>query len=195
MGRKNILTLTLLLIFSSLLTACNQSMKKSESDQVKPESIVSMALDTSEWKEETSVKGLTFSYPPEFQYQGGGDTDGWSAGTLEKSDHKAYFRLVDYALLKCKFSDPALCNIGTNVSVAPSEFFELKKKEYKENDEYSDEGEIKIGNVTGHKFILKNTSMPLVLFHGTLGVYSLEALEKSPENKMLNLLLSTFKVK
>jgi hypothetical protein len=177
---------------SSTSSFTTTSISKTDPDQI--------TLDTKSWKQETSVKGLIFSYPPELIYNGGGDTDTWSSGSiLNSSTQKEYARLTDFALIKCKYTDPSKCNIGTTISATPAEVYKDLLTEYKTNTSFNYQGTVAVGNTKGEKFatnLSKGNVRTLILFYSSSGVYALEETKAlDTDDQFFNLLLSTIKVK
>lgn len=169
-----------------------QENTETNTDEATSEQNAVLTMDTAKWKEEKSLPGVTFSYPPELQYEVGGGTEGWEKSYVSlNTTAEPYFTFTKMSLLKCKFEDPTQCDVGTQIQATPEEVFQGLLKSYTKIDA------LKVGNAEGIEFTDPNNSsdesLNKLLFKSTKGVFILSA-GKNTDPKLFEAFLKTFKV-
>ena len=200
MKRPSLLFVPFILV-SLGLSACQVAKQEPiiEESSETPVASESEETTTVEWKEEASVHGLIFSYPEDWTYQGGGDTDTGSYSSISKGD-EAYFRILDKALLKCEEADPSDCNLETLAAGTPREVFDATLAEMAANEFYRPAGTVVVGNVSGEAFDFREKNSDgsvrrAVVIYGKEGVYVLEDIrEAGAQDELWGEFLASFKV-
>ena len=177
-----------------------EASTSSTSTVVQSTATVFVTSDTSKWKLEKSLPDIQFSYPPELSYQGGGDMDHGSYSWISKGDEN-FFQIFNHAMFKCKFIDPAKCDIGTMIPAASRDVFDNAVKSLRENPAYIAGADVKVGGLTGKQFVQKDQSKEgeartIVVISTAKHVYSIEDVQTSNDGKQLfEKFLTTFRVK
>ncbi len=108
------------------------------------------------------VSDVSFEYPAEFTYSGGGDIDtgsfSWVNGIDTNGKEFTFMTVFDFALIKCKFEDPALCEIDAWVPANVDDVYTWVVKNYKKDENFTYAGQVKTANTVGEKFISKSVS-------------------------------------
>ncbi len=108
------------------------------------------------------VSDVSFEYPAQFTYSGGGDIDtgsfSWINGVDANGKEFTFVRIFDSALMKCKFEDPALCEIDAWVPASADDVYVSFVKNYKKDQSFTYDGQVKTVNTIGEKFI-KNSRL------------------------------------
>ena len=175
--------LTTFISLALILSACNSGQSAE-------------LLDASLWTVPHSIEGgegLSFKLPESLTYQGGGDTDSFSRSYVTgKNGEAAYFNITNFVLQKCP-GDAVSCSLEDRVSTTPQKFFEAQVEDFSNQSEWTDGGEIIVGNTTGHLFTSNEETIEydMVLFYGSEGAYRADNY-MSPE--LFDIFLSTFEV-
>jgi hypothetical protein len=136
------------------------------------------------------VSDLSFEYPAALTYSGGGDMDtgsfSWLNGIDANGKEFTSVRIFDHALIKCKFTDPALCEIGAWGPATSEEVYKQKIEEYKKDNSFSYGEQVKTANTIGEKFV-KNSRLEengedvkaVVVIKSKSGVFIFQQIESS----------------
>lgn len=102
------------------------------------------------------VSDISFEYPAEFTYSGGGDIDtgsfSWVNGMDTNGKEFTFVTVFDSDLRKCKFVDPALCEIDAWIPASAEDVYLANVENYKKDKKFTYDGPVKIDGIVGEKF-------------------------------------------
>ena len=159
-----------------------------------------VTMDISKWKRYATNSGLELYYPPELYVEDGGDVDHGSY-TWIKANDREYFRLFTHAPSKCKFSDPAKCNIGTMVPATVHEVFVRVVKDLNDSGSFASSTDVRVGGVTGKRFVRREEGLGdvpsvIVIIPATKRVFQVDSMYTADgDAQLFEKFLSTFRVK
>lgn len=211
LSNKKIFVFLGLLLSLNMLMACSQETPRSEEinnqpaeskNEIPDNSSASntgdtalktengeFSMDKSQWKEVSPFPGVTFFHPPELKYEFGGDIDEGSSSELKTKNGEKFLTITRSVLQKCKFDDPAQCNVGTQMEATPEEVFKELLKSY--DDLYTKREEVYLGKRAGYKFFAsKNSGDPtmMILFTGSEGVFTINSSEDHNSDPLISIL-------